>query len=140
MREIPETFEWVKERNKCSAMAEFMALRLDAEKDVEVRNQQRQTELPNNQGQFKFTSNSDQRFVVFFDTMQNPFLDHKVPVIFTLIDGRIEISKRAPGRDEAILMKLTPSLDESGKCMLKLGDRYFYRWQILKETLEPLFF
>jgi hypothetical protein len=135
--QIPETLDWVQRRHDCSLQGEFLALKYEAEQALAKRNEQ----LPESAHKFKSLTHAEGRFVILLDVGTDPFASRRDPIAFTLVDGKITVTKiEAHTGNESKLFEIRPSLDERGTCMLKNGNRYLYRWQVTKEALEDLLF
>lgn len=140
MEQVPETLSWVEKIHACSVKGEFLALMDEAVKSAQTRNQLFQTPQPS--GPFIVSQSGDDKFRVFYDTTGNALERNRPVISFTIENRSIIVEKREVGAiDERRILEIKPSVDERGKCMLKVGNnRYLYRWQVLKETLEDLFF
>jgi len=123
-------FQWVQARAECSAAKIFHLLKSQVTHDVELRN-----EMATGQG-YKFGTHFERNtFVVFLDSMfhmENPYR-----LVRFFLEGE-QISARY-GND-AIIWTARLTLDDSGKCRLKIGDKLFELWQVSYMALEKLFF
>lgn len=119
-------FNWVKERQKCSAVAIFERLRNEVEQDVEIRNGLRGP-LPLYSYHFSSTTTA---FTVTLEETNQP---HRTARFF-LEDEVISVEVNEQS------MRATVTLNDAGECTLKIGNNEIGFWQFRKRALEKLFF
>jgi hypothetical protein len=126
MMNIPQDFDWVQARANCSIAVVFKQLQLDIEGDIQAVNAAR--ELP-----------PSHAFQLLANTTGNVFVvsrpsDPNREVKFFLIRDQIDIT----GLGMNLVATLT--LNNEGRCKLKIGEEELERWQVRRMTLERLFF
>jgi hypothetical protein len=125
-----ENFDWVQERFQCSLSEVFETLKIEVEQDVATRERLRPKNEAHQHYAFKFVS----RGQTFSALLEGSRL-HK-SVMFSLESNHISI--RRDGTDSALMA--TPTLNDEGRCLLKIGNKEYERWQVRKMALEDLFF
>jgi hypothetical protein len=125
---LPDNFDWVAERFKCSAAAKLAELHRLVEQNVVTRNQQvGPTQIGPIQ---RFSINvlrTDPLFFKVSDTQRRNGVD------FSLQGDTIRI-------EDASTRHVSLTLDNEGRCKLVLDGEELDSWQLLKRALEPLFF
>jgi hypothetical protein len=140
--QIPEKFDWVEARQNCSLGSEFIAIKADAEKNVERKNQLLKESSPSGKiFPFACVAYREDAFQILRDFGGDPYAQFDPPkaIVFELNQGSIQI-KRFEGVKDTLLFEIKVGLDSRGKCMLKVGEESLYRWQVLHRALEGLFF
>ena len=128
MNGIPRELDWVKELAACSIVKVFNELRMGVEEDVKaanlVRRRSPRTEfrlIPNN---------ANDAFTVLHDGGPGP------QVNFYLESNQIKIDDLAS--NQTFLVTLT--LNNEGRCKLRINGEEFEQWQVRRMALERLFF
>src|SRR5450759_4670074 len=121
------TYDWVSARAACSLAVIFRTLKLQVGEDVKNR-----TDLRPDQSHygFRFADHGPDTFIVGLDA--NPL--HQ-SVLFKLEPNKIEISGDGIKTFEAI-----PTINDEGKCRLKVNGIEREFWQVRRMALEKLFF
>ena len=116
-------FDWVTERAACTVNSVFESLYAEIKRDVELINERRKQQ---------FGANRNDGLVTVFQENSSP----PRAVVFG-ISGVVIFAEdsRSHKRTEASL-----TLNDQGKCRLKVGNLERERWQFRKDTLEDLFF
>jgi hypothetical protein len=132
MDQIPRDLDWVTKRANCVAFKVFQQLKVDIEKDIEVRNslvpiQQRTT---HNIG-FSLETNDNVIFSVHRSGAN----------IVSLIQFRMD-GENIVVRDNKDRTILTASLtlNNAGECVLGVDSSELTSWQFRRRALEQLFF
>lgn len=128
MNETPKNFDWVKARSECSIVAVFKQLELEAEADMERRNNLNRKET----SRFKYShgTNKNPSFYVRRDNGDS--------LLFMLDPNPARIN--VTGNDGKIFLTATLTLNNDGECKLKVGDKELEHWQFLRLALEDFFF
>ena len=122
-----DDFEWVTARANCSVNEVFEKLRAQVKADVDIRHNLR----PHGEMYaFRFISEGPQ----FIALVEGNKLHHAV--IFTLKDGIITVSDD----DDNVLFRANVTLNDDGKCVVKINEDERELWQMRKMALEKLFF
>lgn len=120
--------DWVTARANCSPAVMFERLRQMAEANTQKRNEQLRGE------RFVFMESEDTdvrktRFTVFDQgTHKRVQFDLKGQVIV------------ASDRQGNVLAEAALTLTDEGECRFRVGTNELESWQLLRRTLEPLFF
>ena len=125
-KEIPQEFNWVEARANCSIGSMFRLLEADAEKDVQIRNND--TGARRLSFTFRVGSGGDEFLVLEGDN--GPL------IMFRLMPEHISVQDRQ--REE--MFKATVTLNNEGRCVRKVNGEELERWQVLRLALEGLFF
>ena len=115
-------FEWVTARAKCSVADLFEALKLEVKQDVEIR----KSLLPERSYYgFDFVAKGRE----FSAVVQGNKIYHAVT--FGQEDQSISV------RDEKDVLMLhgVPTLNDEGRCLLKVKDKEYELWQFRKKAL-----
>ena len=123
MNGVPHELDWVTKRAECSAAQVFMELELDVERDVELINSKRQTPP-------KIGFSKRETFFAAYQVENS-----QSQVRFTLRDGHLEITGISA---EPVMVALT--LNDEGRCKLKVEGKELEQWQVRRMALEKLFF
>lgn len=120
-------FNWIKARADCSLAQVFKQLELGVRNDVDTANAQRMAE-----DRHKFSiSASAGRFSVTRESSRAVPLS----VNFSLEGDEIVV---CAGNE--IILRATITLNNEGRCMLKVDDEELEQWQVRRMALEDLFF
>jgi hypothetical protein len=126
-----DTYDWVAERAACSLAVIFATLKQEVKEDVKKRTDLRSPEA--NYG-FTFSDHGDGFFVGLDATPP-----HATSIHFSIMFRRglktIEISGDGIKAFEAI-----PTVNDEGKCRLKINGVEREFWQVRRMALEKLFF
>jgi len=128
MTEKPGDFDWVTERQKCSIFSVFKELERQAKANTEKR-EASLTEKERQMVSFRFeTQSGGSYFAVLADNVERI-------VRFSYQGDRITVKGDTPD------LTITLTLNDDGDCRLKVnGDGEFQPWQVLRMSLEGLFF
>jgi hypothetical protein len=129
----PENLNWVQARADCSLQNIFKALELGAREDVE----QMMSRLGSHD-QIKFSVvPGNKRFSVI--RIDDPMTSISIAVDF--IYARDEITVQTVSNDQCgVLFTVGITLDNNGRCKLKVKDAELEQWQVRRMALERLFF
>jgi hypothetical protein len=127
MPEIPSELNWVEGRHKCSMPTVFKELQLGVQGDVDAVNA---LIIKGIMMRFSFVV-SGKRFSVVCEVNYDP----SGSVDFLLSGDEIIISEDGVEKLRACL-----TLNNSGKCTLRIGDEEMEQWQLRRRALESLFF
>ena len=123
---MPE-FDWVTARAKCSVANLFEALKLEVKQDVEIREA-----LCAKGSHYGFDFVAEGK--MFSAIVQGNKIHHAVT--FSLEDQLISVRNE----NDAVMFRAVPTLNDDGRCLLKVGDKEYELWQFRKKALESLFF
>lgn len=128
MSTIPQELNWTKLRAECSASVMFKNLQLGIENDIATFNS-----IPMRDPHEGFSSSLTPDGSVFIVTRRERVGPR---VVFFIKGDEIEI------RDEASSKTYIASvtLNDEGRCKLKIEDRELELWQVRRLALESLFF
>lgn len=124
---MPSDFDWVTARGQCSALNVFELLKSDAQRNVAAMEAIAKARGTSSGLQFH---TNDGSFVI----TRRQFTE--VGVKFILSVDQIEIE--SVGVDVRFTAGLT--LNDDGECRLLVNNEQLDRWQVLRRSLEPLFF
>lgn len=127
---VPSELDWVKARAECSLYRVFKELLEGVKKDVEKRNYYRQQGQPSKWTVGAITSNG---FTVFRE--ETTFKPSGETIDFVLSEHGIKVSNENETKFTATL-----SLNNQGRCVLKVGNAELEQWQVRRMALESLFF
>jgi hypothetical protein len=130
------TFDWVTARAQCSAIHVFKQLEFGAAEDVAVANS---VQSAGNIYVFGVVGNSGNMFSVVRQVRRSAISASSAPektVDFYLEDDRIVVRRGI--QNEQITATLT--LDDEGRCKLRVGERVLDQWQFRRLALESLLF
>jgi len=117
---------WVKLRHECSPLVMFTKLRLEAEKDVKIRNQVGE----DRSAIFKIIKH-DGNFSIAREGHEYDVRDFI----------RTESGIMVKDKDETVVLEATLTLTDEAECRLKLkSGEELTTWQFRKRALEDLFF
>jgi hypothetical protein len=120
-------FNWIKARADCSLAQVFKQLELGARNDVDTANAQRMAE-----DRHKFSiSTSAGRFSVTRESSR------ALPLS---VDFSLESDEIVVCTGNEIILKATITLNNEGRCMLKVGDEELEQWHVRRMALENFFF
>jgi hypothetical protein len=120
-------FDWVSARSACSLKTIFETLKLEVEKDVEIRNRLRPAMA---HYVFKMVSKADV-FTVFVESNKA----HPTTK-FSLSNDSIQLRDGENNlRCDAVL-----TLNNNGECRLRVHEREYTFWQFRRMALESMFF
>jgi hypothetical protein len=131
---VPEAFDWVKARAKCSlrhlltVLAEAVNADLDSARKLEMRDVNLTPSWP-----------SENKFMVSrIDYLSDG--EKSRSVVFELMKGEIKVRHATP--EQTLIMSVTPALTAECKCMFEIKGKtgLFYAWQISRSALEELIF
>jgi len=128
MGAIPQNFDWVNARAKCSAEVVFTQLLAGVKSDVALIEQVRKMEPGTG---FHVQPITAKRFEVFRIGTTNPTV-----AFFHVDDKKIEIEDGGKGTTYAA----TLTINHEGRCKLRIGDEELEQWQVRHMALEALFF
>jgi hypothetical protein len=131
MNQIPEEFDWVNARERCTPLDVLHDLEVKVEKDVEKRNALLSESEKQYEVKFKFSSDLNQFFVEVERSTERVERVRFRP----LVDG-IEVTYLES--ETSFIGTLTLSND--GQCRLQVGDIEYNFWQFRKAALEQVFF
>jgi hypothetical protein len=120
-------FNWIKARADCSVAQVFKQLELGARNDVEAANEQRKSEEHH---VFSVSAEPGR-----FSVVRGSRNVHPVSVDFSLEGEEI-----AACVGNEIKLTATITLNNEGRCMLKVNDEELEQWQVRRTALEDLFF
>lgn len=126
MYDVPVELNWVEKRAACSAVQVFKELQTGIECDVAAAN--KAETMP---GPFMTTLTPDgNAFIVSMKHENGP------RIVFNFANDRIQV------KDERRNLKVTASLtlNNSGRCVLKIDGAELEQWQFRKIALESFFF
>jgi hypothetical protein len=119
--------DWVTKRSNCSLLKMFQTLKLEVEKDVEIRKSVRR------EGEgidFQFAQHGDSFSVSREGNSRELF----TTVTFQLTENTIHVDQS--GR--AFIVKIM--LNNDGDCKFKINEQEYESWQVRRKLLEPIFF
>jgi hypothetical protein len=121
------TFDWVTARAQCSVNEVFEKLRAQVTEDVDICHKLRPKGEPL---AFRFVSESRK----FSALVEGNKIHHSV--IFSLNDQVITVYTD----DDTLIFHAEVTLNNEGKCVVKINDEECELWQMRKMALEKLFF
>ena|SRR5579871_4857159 len=130
---IPEVFDWVKARAECSLLNVFKALELGVREDVDnIKG------LINPKENIRFGVESSNRYfsVVRVD---NPITGIGWSVNFRCLLEHITVNLGSD-KGEELMFTASVTLDNDGRCKLKVGEENLEQWQVRRKALEGIFF
>lgn len=125
---MPENFNWVQARNECSLAQVFQQLYNDVIGDVEERKA-----LPSRDAQLTFSVTTGKGN---FSVVRA--INGSIPDSVNFVLSRSEII--AQDDRNTFMLKATITLNNEGRCRLKVGDDELEQWQFRRKALEKLFF
>jgi len=126
-REPKSETNWVRVRSECSRTKAFHRLRLEAEKDIQERNNLRPEGV-----RYKFDIEAESHaFIVYHESNIGTRAIH-----FNLNEDGISITFP----NGTLICKATPTINEDGECCLKVNGKQMEFWQVRMLALEDLFF
>lgn len=126
---LPQDFDWVSARTKCSALAVFHQLKQEAEQNTKTLcdvAKERGEQTP-----VEFLDQGSGSFLVSTRTFRG-----EIGVRFNLAQDEVAVE----GHGVPVNFTATLALGDDGECRLAVGNERLDRWQFLKRALEPLFF
>ena len=120
-------FNWIKARADCSVAQVFKQLELGARNDVEVANEQRK---PEEHHVFSVSAEPGRFSVVRGSRSARP----------VSVDFSLEGEEMVACVGNEIKLTATITLNNEGRCMLKVNDEELEQWQVRRMALEDLFF
>ncbi len=126
---LPENFRWVSARAICSASQVFQQLYNEVIGDVEERNS-----IPSGDSQVKFTVTTGKGN---FSVVRQIYGSIPDSVNFAISRGGIITVQ---DDDNTFQFTATLTLNNEGKCRLRVGDNDLCLWQFRRMALEKLFF
>jgi len=120
-------FDWVAARADCSVSEVFEKLRAQVKTDVDKRHALRPERTPY---AFRFVSEGPK----FIALVEGNKLHHAV--IFSLENQIISVYDD----DDNVIFKAEVTLNDEGKCVVKIDNEERELWQMRKMALERLFF
>lgn len=125
MNEVPTELNWVEKRAACSAAQVFKDLHSEIERDVAVAN-----EVNTIPGPFMVSAGTGGAVIVSVKNEVGP------RIVFYFGNDRIEV------KDERSNVKIvaSPTLNNSGRCVLKVEGVELEQWQFRKMVLETYLF
>ena len=121
-------FDWLTERNKCTALKMFIHLQDDVEKDLAAAKK-------------AFKDNHEKKFTLKKDADRFSVYEEVIPprrVSFILSDTNTEISVEDEKGEVKFVATLT--LNKDKKCMFVVEGEELESWQLRRKALEALFF
>jgi hypothetical protein len=128
MSNVPITLDWVKELALCSIPQVFKQLRLDVEEDVQAINGAKG--LGSNNCFDVVDNSAGNVFTVF---QRNRGTEREV--MFMRGDEEIKIAHRS-----GTSFTVTLTLNNEGRCKLRVNEAELEQWQVRKMALEDIFF
>jgi hypothetical protein len=128
MNGIPRELDWVKELAACSTVQVFNELRLGVDADVEAANLVRR-QSPGTEFRL-IHNNANDAFTVLHNGGPGP------QVKFYLESNQIRIEDEASHQ----MFLATLTLNNEGRCKLRINDEELEQWQVRRMVLEKLFF
>jgi hypothetical protein len=127
----PENFDWVNARSKCTIQEIFKELEQGVRDDVEAAKSliRRHDEL-----QFSVSKASSKRFSV--NRIDDPIRSLGRSVDFTWSDNVITVHNQ----NDELLLTASLTLNNEGRCLLKVSEQELEQWQFRRMALEKLFF
>jgi len=125
--DIPSNFDWVKARADCSPAQVFKELEFGAKRDVDAANGQRK---PGDLHAFKMASDEG-----CFSVIRESSIALPVSVEFYLERDGIKVTSGAEVNFVATL-----TLNNEGRCMLRVNGEELENWHVRRMALEDLFF
>ena len=121
-QKLPDDWNWVQHRLRCSIAGRFADLRRLADTYCEARSRQlgvrRFTVADGDAGSFRVVDESDGGSMVSFQL---------TPAAIHITDGPQQLN-------------LTTFLDEHGDCVYVVGEQKLSSWQVMHKVLDRLFF
>jgi hypothetical protein len=139
---IPDEFDWVTERAKCSAGMVLKQLESQIKVDVEQRNSLRTHSEVRQMISFEFGSGGQSSFYVraLRHGERDPTPEQLGFVTFEKLPGGIKVVHWI-GKEEKDPIVGMLTLGNDGKCRLRVKDLDEYKlWQFRKLALEPILF
>lgn len=136
MEKIPETWDWVQHRAKCSIREMFMLLIERIESDVAEVGKLN----PGESVQFSLKRVADTKAVVVRRDSEAGYITHRA-VIFEIRGGELVVAKREPDRAEQDMFTAAPMFGADGRCRFQVvGGSALELWQVSHRALDGLFF
>jgi hypothetical protein len=127
--DLPPAWDWVTARAQCSVRAFFERLALGAQQNVATR----MALLAGQPLQPRAVVRSE-----LLGTVCSVFTEStKGPVVRLYLDGARLVVRSDDG---TIDFAGTVTLDDQGRCRLRVGAEALDEWQVLKRALEPVLF
>ena len=123
-----DEFDWVTERNNCTAASEFKKLTAAVLADMKTRIDQ----VDALKHQLEYRSCGEDKFAI------RKRDSHEV--VFERIGETIKATSVHLSGTERELLTVAVGMNEQGECILKNGDRELHPWQVRRIALEETFF
>jgi hypothetical protein len=130
-KSVPANFDWVNARAKCSLQEVFKELEQGVRVDVEAANG---LVSAGDALRFSVTKSFPKHFTV--NRIDDPIRSKGRAIDFIWSDSTIEVRNQ---NNEA-LFTASLTLNNEGRCKLKVGDQELEAWQFRRMALERLFF
>jgi hypothetical protein len=124
-----EDFDWVTALSSCALSAVFEKLKIQVERDVDLR--KAQLKESGATYSFKFSPDGDS-FVV--TTLGNNISGRAIKFRLTVTSIAVH------GADDNLMLEATLTLSDDGNCRLLIDGEEKELWQFRKRALEKLFF
>lgn len=131
---VPETFDWVRTREKCNVRELFKSLRETVEKDYNIAKGLREWNL-------QFDPISKDKFAVV--RLHDSGIGTMDSVVFKVDGTEIKVAKPIQLKNktvENILFTAQVILLDSGVCMFEVDEKPLYPWQVSRLALEDMLF
>ena len=125
-RKIMDDFNWVENRNSCTADKMYHLLRAGVESDVRTRNEQRKAE------DFTIYSSTDGSFSVRKQALMGG-------VTFSVSDGKISATEESTIDRidyKHLIIEASVSMSDDGVCRLWYENEHHELWQFRRRALE----
>jgi hypothetical protein len=135
MEKIPETFDWVDARAKCSTEQMFSLLVERVTSDVESMKAR-----IGSSHRLTFNRIADDKVIVANERIEGGFAFNGRNVMFQRTKGGIVVdteAQKGPGR---ALFTASVSLGPEGRCRYEVDGQPLELWQVSRKALEELFF
>jgi len=126
---LPATWDWVTARAQCSARAFFERLALGAQQNVTTRVALLPSGAVAPRDVVRVATHGTS-FAVFTEATPGP-------TVRVRLDGPRIVVAREDGLES---FAGTVTLDDTGRCRLRVGAEALDEWQVLKRALEPVLF
>jgi hypothetical protein len=129
---LPQDFDWIAERTKCTPTRAFLTLRAQVEEDVEKRITQ-MNDVEKGKYSFSFGSQNWQ----FWVSVRVPQLSLDKGVLFVKTPVGVDIADIETAK---VIHPGVLTLGMDGQCRFRSGDVEYDFWQFRKLALEDLLF
>ncbi len=129
MEEVPQVFDWVTARSKCSVQVMFTLLMETIDCDVKA------TQALSGM-RIEFNPVAKGKTVVARLTPENVAV---ATIIFESTKKGVLVSRGGPARKEELFTAI-PSMQADGRCRYEVNEAPLELWQVSRRALEPVFF